>query len=114
MDCSAPRTIRPGTPWPSLAFPWPSIFAVCWAGCQPDHDVDYVAAVARAEREQRLNDADSQRFNLGINGNLIFGEVFRRPAIACGLFALHIAIIAYNGRQQPSLVARFAGAGARP
>lgn len=43
---------------------------------------------------------------------IIFGEVFRRPAMACGLFALHMAIIAYNGRQQPSPVARFAGAGA--
>lgn len=48
------------------------------------HDPAYVAAVARAEREQALSDADCCRFNLGINGNSIFGEVFRRPATACG------------------------------
>lgn len=48
------------------------------------HDPDYIAAVGRAERQQTLSDADSRRFNLGINGNAIFGDVFRRPATACG------------------------------
>jgi Deacetylases, including yeast histone deacetylase and acetoin utilization protein len=48
------------------------------------HDPDYVAAVRRAERQQSLSEAESRRFNLGINGNPIFGEVFRRPATACG------------------------------
>lgn len=48
------------------------------------HDPDYVAAVAHAERDQAMSEADRRRFNLGINGNAIFGEVFRRPATACG------------------------------
>lgn len=48
------------------------------------HDPAYVAAVADAERRQALSEADSHRFNLGINGNPIFGQVFCRPATACG------------------------------
>lgn len=48
------------------------------------HDPSYVAAVMAAERDQRLDEAASRRWNLGRNGNPIFGEVFRRPATACG------------------------------
>jgi acetoin utilization protein AcuC len=48
------------------------------------HDADYVAAVAAAERSQALAEPDRRRFNLGINGNPIYEEVFRRPATACG------------------------------
>lgn len=65
------------------------------------HDPAYVAAVARAEREQVLSDSESRRFNLGVNGNPIFGDVFRRPATACGASlwaAQHLAAggIVYN------------------
>ncbi len=48
------------------------------------HAPDYVAAVARAERDGRLSEDERQRYNLGINGNPIYGEIFRRPATACG------------------------------
>ncbi|WP_421709545.1 acetoin utilization protein AcuC [Algihabitans sp.] len=48
------------------------------------HRPDYVAAVQQAERDQRLDDETRQRFQLGLAGNPIFPEVFRRPATACG------------------------------
>lgn len=48
------------------------------------HDRDYIAALQRAEAEQRVSEEVSQRHNIGRNGNPVFGEVFRRPATACG------------------------------
>jgi acetoin utilization protein AcuC len=48
------------------------------------HDRDYIAAVIKAEAEQRISEEDSRRYNIGRNGNPLFGEVFRRPATACG------------------------------
>ena len=48
------------------------------------HDPDYVAAVRRAEREGRVAPQERQRYGLGRNGNPIFGEIFSRPATACG------------------------------
>lgn len=48
------------------------------------HDPLYIAAVAAAERDQALGPSDRERFNLGVNGNPIYGEVYRRPATACG------------------------------
>ena len=48
------------------------------------HAPDYVDAVVRAERDGGLSEAERQRYNLGINGNPIYGEIFRRPATACG------------------------------
>jgi acetoin utilization protein AcuC len=48
------------------------------------HDRDYIAALQRAEADQRVSDEVSQRYNIGRNGNPVFGEVFRRPATACG------------------------------
>jgi acetoin utilization protein AcuC len=48
------------------------------------HDAAYIQAVIKAERDQDLADADRLTFNLGVNGNPIFGEVFRRPATSCG------------------------------
>ena len=48
------------------------------------HTADYVAAVHRAEARQHATEEDRQRFNLGVNGNPVYGEVFRRPAMACG------------------------------
>lgn len=48
------------------------------------HDPIYIAAVQRAEREQAADDEMRTRHNLGVNGNPIFGEVFRRPATAAG------------------------------
>ncbi len=48
------------------------------------HDPAYVDAVIRAERDQTLSREDRERFNIGVNGNPIYGEIFRRPATACG------------------------------
>jgi len=48
------------------------------------HDRDYIAAVMRAERERRIEPEASLRFNIGRNGNPLFGEIFSRPATACG------------------------------
>jgi acetoin utilization protein AcuC len=48
------------------------------------HDRDYIAALMKAEAEQRVDEETSRRFNIGRNGNPVFGEVFRRPATACG------------------------------
>ncbi len=61
------------------------------------HGRDYIAAVERAEREQWLSDDDRRRFNLGINGNPIYGEVYRRPAIACGASLLSARSIMQGG-----------------
>ncbi|MBI3710328.1 MAG: acetoin utilization protein AcuC [Proteobacteria bacterium] len=48
------------------------------------HDRDYIAALMQAEVEQRVSEETSRRYNIGRNGNPVFGEVFRRPATACG------------------------------
>jgi acetoin utilization protein AcuC len=48
------------------------------------HDPDYIEAVAECERTQAATAAQRVRFGLGANGNPVFGEVFRRPATACG------------------------------
>jgi acetoin utilization protein AcuC len=56
------------------------------------HDPDYVAALRRAERDQRLDDAERRHWNIGVNGNPIYPEMFRRPATACdaSLKAAHL------------------------
>lgn len=48
------------------------------------HDPDYIAAVVACERTQAATPEQRARFGLGANGNPVFGEVFRRPATACG------------------------------
>ena len=48
------------------------------------HAPDYIAAVQRAEAEQALDEKSRQRYQLGLNGNPIFPEIFSRPATACG------------------------------
>ncbi len=61
------------------------------------HAREYIAAVQRAEHDQWLSDDDRRRFNLGINGNPIYGEVFRRPATACGASLLSADLILAGG-----------------
>ncbi len=58
------------------------------------HTPNYIAAVQRAERDQRLSTAASVRYNLGRNGNPIFPEVFSRPATACGASLLAADLLA--------------------
>lgn len=48
------------------------------------HDPAYVAAVQRCEDLQQAGADDRARFNLGVNGNPVYAEMFRRPATACG------------------------------
>lgn len=61
------------------------------------HDPDYLDAVCRAEMRQSLGEAESRRYNLGINGNPIFGDVFRRPATACGASLQAASLLAEGG-----------------
>ncbi len=61
------------------------------------HDPAYVAAVMAAERDQRVDEAESLRWNIGRNGNPIFGEVFRRPATSCGATILAATLLAQGG-----------------
>ncbi|MBN8908882.1 MAG: acetoin utilization protein AcuC, partial [Rhodospirillales bacterium] len=48
------------------------------------HDPAYVDALQRAERDQALPEADRARFRIGAEGNPIYREVYRRPAISAG------------------------------
>lgn len=48
------------------------------------HSPDYIAAVQQAEQTQRCSEEVKKRFALGVNGNPVFPEIFRRPATACG------------------------------
>jgi acetoin utilization protein AcuC len=48
------------------------------------HRPDYVDALVRAEGGEALSLEERRRFNIGLNGNPIFGEIFSRPATACG------------------------------
>lgn len=48
------------------------------------HDPAYIAAVQRCEATQSATDDDKRHHNIGVNGNPVFGEIFRRPATACG------------------------------
>lgn len=48
------------------------------------HSPDYVAALQRAEAEQAVSPEAAARFHIGVNGNPVYPEVFRRPATAAG------------------------------
>jgi acetoin utilization protein AcuC len=48
------------------------------------HSAEYVAALLRAEAEQAVSPEVAERHHIGINGNPIYPEVFRRPATAAG------------------------------
>jgi acetoin utilization protein AcuC len=61
------------------------------------HDRDYIAAVMAAEAAQAVDIETRERYGLGINANPVFGEVFRRPATACGATLHAIALLAGGG-----------------
>lgn len=61
------------------------------------HDPDYIAALMRAEADQRVDEDTSRRHNIGRNGNPVFGEVFRRPATACGASILAASLLRDGG-----------------
>lgn len=58
------------------------------------HDPAYVAAVRRAEREQKADAELRERYNIGRLENPVFGEVFRRPATAVGASLMAAEMIA--------------------
>jgi len=62
------------------------------------HTPEYVAAVIRTEKEQDAPPAVRARHNIGINGNPIFPEMFRRPATAVGGGARAAELVAGGGR----------------
>jgi acetoin utilization protein AcuC len=62
------------------------------------HEPDYVAAVVSAERRQAIPDQAQRRFNLGINGNPVYPEMFRRPATACGASLLAARLLKSPGQ----------------
>jgi acetoin utilization protein AcuC len=61
------------------------------------HTPEYIATVMRAEATQALTDSERVRFNLGINGNPIYKEMFRRPATACGASLLAAGMLSRGG-----------------
>jgi acetoin utilization protein AcuC len=61
------------------------------------HDPDYIEAVARADREGRVDDEARARFHLGVSSNPIFPGMFRRAATAVG-GSLLAARLAWEGR----------------
>ena len=48
------------------------------------HHPDYLAALARAERDQRVDAETGARYNLGKLENPVYPEMYRRPAISAG------------------------------
>ncbi len=60
------------------------------------HDRDYIAAVMAAERDGRVDGQVRARFNIGVNGNPVFTEIFSRPATACG-GSIHAAALLRDG-----------------
>jgi acetoin utilization protein AcuC len=60
------------------------------------HDPDYVAALRRAETDG-LSEPERRRWNIGVNGNPIYPEVFRRPATAAGSSILAADLVAAGG-----------------
>ncbi|TWA88089.1 acetoin utilization protein AcuC [Azospirillum brasilense] len=48
------------------------------------HTQDYIAALHRAETDQRVDAETGERYNLGRLENPVFPEMYRRPAISAG------------------------------
>ncbi len=61
------------------------------------HDPAYVAALQRAERDQRVSPEDRERFRIGADGNPVYPEVFRRPATSAGGVLLAARLTAAGG-----------------
>jgi len=61
------------------------------------HDRDYIAALMAAEAAQRVDVETSLRHNIGRNGNPVFGEIFRRPATACGASLAAASLLRESG-----------------
>ena len=71
------------------------------------HAPDYVACLRRAERDGRVTADEAQRYRLGIEGNGLYPDVFRRPMTAAGgtLLACRLAL------SRPGMVVHHTGGG---
>jgi acetoin utilization protein AcuC len=58
------------------------------------HDPAYVDALRQAERDQTVSDEIRRRFRIGAEGNPVYREVYRRPAISAGgvMLAARLAV----------------------
>ncbi|MGH7041114.1 MAG: acetoin utilization protein AcuC [Acetobacteraceae bacterium] len=61
------------------------------------HTPAYIAALRRAEATQHVNDTDRTRHRLGVEGNPVYPEMFRRPAISAGGVLLAARLTAHGG-----------------
>ncbi|RVU33891.1 acetoin utilization protein AcuC [Hwanghaeella grinnelliae] len=61
------------------------------------HDRTYIETVRRAEADGRLPDDLKRRYHIGINGNPIYREVFRRPATTAGASVYAAGLLKQGG-----------------
>jgi acetoin utilization protein AcuC len=61
------------------------------------HDPAYVAALRQAERDQSVSAETRNRFRIGADGNPVYREVYRRPAISAGGVILAARLAADGG-----------------
>lgn len=61
------------------------------------HTRDYIAALAKAEAEQRVDAETGQRYNLGKLENPVFPEMYRRPATGAGAAILAARLVKDGG-----------------
>jgi acetoin utilization protein AcuC len=61
------------------------------------HDPAYVAALRRAEATQSVSERERAHYRLGAEGNPVYPEMFRRPAISAGGVMLAARLTASGG-----------------
>ena len=61
------------------------------------HDSSYLAALRQAETDQAVSDEVRARFRIGAEGNPVYREVYRRPAISAGGVMLAARLTASGG-----------------
>lgn len=61
------------------------------------HAPEYVAALQAAEARQGVSDEVRRRHQIGAAGNPVFGQVFSRPATACGATLLAVDMLSEDG-----------------
>jgi acetoin utilization protein AcuC len=61
------------------------------------HDPAYVAALRQAEADQAVSDDVRTRFRIGAEGNPVYREVYRRPAVSAGGVMLAAKLTAAGG-----------------
>jgi acetoin utilization protein AcuC len=61
------------------------------------HDPAYVAALRQAEATQSVPPADRERFRIGMDGNPVYREIYRRPMTSAGGVMLAARLTALGG-----------------